>query len=450
MAGDPAELAYGHCLAVLGDPARAAETAAAALRRAGRSRGLVLAHARHQALLTAEETASADPATVRVDSSDPAALAAALAMTKPAVERSVLDIRHRTGTDRAALGRALCASPTVAALRAADIAEEWDRDLDPAMLAGLGPGDCTDLAALTAEEHLDTVSDLLAAAPTVALHAEVCEGCADRLRAMASVRTLFSRYPEPIPDEVRVAGRVSRRRRPSAVPPPVFGLTGADRPRRAAPIAIACAAAAVVIAVVATAWPRDDEGKRVEALTKLPSHASSLALGTPQSSGTVARVPLNNATGEDLEWTAEVSVPWAEPRPGQGTIERNGTANVLVALLASAPEGDVRARLTVRGSDGSSAVTELTWTVERQPEIAAAVTGCDVKVSVVEDGELRALTLHWRDTAEHEAPLAEGPEGYSAMLPPPRQTPITWWITATDERGNTARTADAAIQPGAC
>jgi len=449
MAGDPAELAYGHCLAVLGDPARAQETAAAALRRAGRARGLVLAHARYQALLAAD-VATPDPTEVALDAGDPAGVATALAATKPAVERSVLDVRNRTATDRAALGRALGATPTVAALRSADIAEEWDRDLDPAMLAVLGPGDCVELAALLADERLATVADLLAVAPTVGLHVADCESCRDRLRAMASVRTLFAPDPGPVPDEVRLAGRVSRRKRPSAVPPPVFGLTGADRARRGIPMAIAVAVAAAVLAVVVAAWPDRDNDERVQALTKLPSGASSLELGAARTTDKVATVPLGNATAENLEWTAEVSAPWAELRPPRGSIERNGSTDVVVALLPTAPEGDIRAKLTVRGSDGSSAVTELTWTVEREPEIAASATGCDVKVSVVEDGELRALTLHWRDTAEHDAPLAEGPDGYSAMLPPPAQGPITWWVAATDDRGNSARSADAVIQPGAC
>src|SRR5690349_7419404 len=55
MAGDPAELAFGHALAMLGDPEAAAEVANTALRRAGRSRGLVLAHARQQAVARAAE-----------------------------------------------------------------------------------------------------------------------------------------------------------------------------------------------------------------------------------------------------------------------------------------------------------------------------------------------------------------------------------------------------------
>ena len=449
MAGDPAELAFGHCLAVLGDPARAADTAAAALRRAGRARGLVLAHARHQALLAWDDGDWPDPTALSADQSDPGEAARALAATRPALERSVVDIRNRTGTDRAALGRALGATPTVAALRASDIAEEWDRDLDPALLALLGPGDCVDLAALLADLDLATVADLLAAAPAVAAHTAGCESCADRLRAMASVRALVGRDTEAVPDDVRVAGRVSRRRRSSASPPPLFGLSGAARARRGLPIAIAVAAAAVIVAVAVAAWPGGSDDKRVQALTKLPSTGGSLTLGPAATNGTTAAVTLDNSATKNLGWKAELSVPWAEARPASGTVEPNGRGELFVQLLDTAPEGDVRAKLTVTASDGSTAVTELTWTVEREPEIAASATGCDIKVSVVEDGELTALVLHWRDTVDHEAPITEGPEGYTTMLAP-STVPVTWWITATDARGNSARSPQSVIPPGTC
>jgi hypothetical protein len=45
--------------------------------------------------------------------------------------------------------------------------------------------------------------------------------------------------------------------------------------------------------------------------------------------------------------------------------------------------------------------------------------------------------------------MAESDQGYVASLP---STPagIAWWVTATDSRGNQAKTPDANLAPGAC
>ena len=105
MAGDPAELAYGHALAMLGDPGAATEVAALALRRAGRARTQVLAHARAEAVARAAQDEPVDIDTLQTLVLDLPALAATLASTRPPQERAALDVRARTAGDLAALGR---------------------------------------------------------------------------------------------------------------------------------------------------------------------------------------------------------------------------------------------------------------------------------------------------------------------------------------------------------
>src|SRR5438105_7806505 len=168
VAGDLADQAFGHCFVVLGDRQQAEDAALVALRRAGRSRSSVLAHARYQAL---ERAAGLDaPQADTPAPNDLLELAVLLAATRPAAERAVLDLRNRL--DRAELGRALGLPATAAADRADAIGEAWDRELDPLLMARLGPGDCLLLAAVLADADLahPTLSGLTAIGPSVASH----------------------------------------------------------------------------------------------------------------------------------------------------------------------------------------------------------------------------------------------------------------------------------------
>src|SRR5437868_6581275 len=95
---------FSHALAVLGTGPAAEDVALVAVRRGGRSRVVALAFARHLSLERAADTAPAPPA-------EPPAtvveLAQALAFTRPAVERAVVDLSGRHALDRAGLGRVL-------------------------------------------------------------------------------------------------------------------------------------------------------------------------------------------------------------------------------------------------------------------------------------------------------------------------------------------------------
>jgi hypothetical protein len=447
MAGDPAELAFGHALAMLGDPDAATDVAITALRRAGRARSSVLAHARQQAVTRAQDDEPVDIATLQTQVLDLPALAATLASTRPPEERAALDVRARTTGDLAALGDALGMRPTAAADKCAAIADEWERALDPALLAFSGPGECEGLAQLLDAADIETVAGLLSIAPAVHAHARECTLCGDRVRAMSPVRAFFSGGNVEVPDAVRDVGHVSRRRRPAAAPPPLFPTEKA-RARRRWPALVAAvvvlAAGGVVIGLIS----RSGDDDKVNALTKMPEKAA-LALSDAEVAGDTAKVHLRNPSDHAISYRAATSAEWATVTPRTGRIPAHDAAVLTVRALGTAPEGNVSATLTITTSIGGALSREVTWTLEHAPDLDATAEGCAVDVHVVEQGQLTSLVLHWRDATEHESDIAQSPDGYHAQLASEAE-PITWWVTATDDRGNTAQTPDRIIQPGAC
>ncbi|MBA2609468.1 MAG: hypothetical protein H0U92_11040 [Actinobacteria bacterium] len=452
MVSDPAELAFGHALAMLGDPDAASEVATVALRRAGRARGLVLAHARHEAVSRATEDPPVDLASIQAMVMDLPALAATLASTRPAEERAALDLRARTSGDLAALGEAFGTRPTAASDRCNDIAESWEASLDPALLAFSGPGDCEGLAEVLSGHDLDTVADLVAVAPAARAHAEDCTVCSDRLRAMASVRGFFSDTNAEVPPPVREVSRVSRTKRPSAKPPPLFPSDALARKRRQplTPMRLTAGLVAVGVATagVAYAASRDSAPGALTRLTRL-SKTDALSIAAPAVTGEVATVAVQNPTDKAITYRAKTSVKWASVSPLRGVIEPRGSTNLVLQALGTAPEGNDRATLVVTTGSGASTEQEVMWTLEHPPDLDANATGCSVEVNVVEEGKLTSLVLHWRDTADHEVDITNGAEGYEADLTP-NGAPITYWVTAVDERGNHARTADQVIAADAC
>lgn len=450
--GDPAELAYGHALAMLGDPDAAADVAIAALRRAGRARGLVLAYAREQAVARAADAEPVDIATLQTLVLDLPALAATLASTRPADERAALDVRARTSGDLAALGEALGMRPSEAADKCNEIADLWERTLDPAMLAFTGPGECEALTAILDAADTETVAGLLNVAPAVHAHAQEDTACGDRLRAMAPVRSFFSDTTVDTPAAVREAGRISRTKRPSAAPAPLFATAAAATQRlrqsvtpRRALVAIV-AIAAVIGTVVATRGTSPSELKK---LTKL-SKENALVLTTPQVSGNVAVIQVRNTTNKIVGFTATSSEPWAQISAIRGRISAHGTRHITITAVDSAPEGTVRATINVMTTGGAGAVQEVEWTIERAPDLDATAVGCDVSVNVVEEGDLKSVVLHWIDlNGEHSVDITSGAEGYKAELAPEGED-LTYWVSAQDARGNQSRTTDQVIPAGAC
>lgn len=447
--------------------AAAEEVAAAAVRRGGRSRWAVLGHARDGVLACAADHAPA-PDLDAPAPDDLTDLAAALAATRPAIERVIVDLESRHDLDLGGFARALGLPVAHAGARAAAVSAAWQHQLDPVVLARLGAGGCEALAViLPVEEHVDddaverpeptvvTLRELIDLGPAVADHAAGCEACGDRLRSMVSVRTLLAQRPVHgvAPATVRAAAAPSRLRRPTP-PPPIEPEPLVRRWLRP----VATAAAAVLVAgtggVIAAAVRGDDDGDRrqVEALTRVPDGGSALVVDPAAVEGTTPPpVVLANRSGRAVEWAATADVAWLQVVPADGALEPGGRTELRIGVTSAAPEGPARGAVRISATDGSATVVRLSTTVERPPEVAATATGCDISVTVEDEGEVRAVELHWVEgpADERVVPLPAGDAGYTGRLVnSPGAT--TWWVTASDARGNVARTPDENVPANTC
>ena len=251
-----AAIAFSHALAVLGDPVKAEKVAVSALRKGAHSRIAILAHARFMALDLARG-ADLEAKAVPV-ASDLRLAAAQLAGTRPPLERAIVDLELRYGLDATSFARVLGVSADRAAERSAAVAAAWSDNLDPAMMAWLGPGSCPDLQVVLSNagvwpRHSSTgehssglaatgtdnraatlgpsieiepsillVRELLSVAPAVAAHTDVCEVCGQRLALLTPVRTVVGQSaPGSVPSQVTGAARAARRRLAGPLPPSI-------------------------------------------------------------------------------------------------------------------------------------------------------------------------------------------------------------------------------------
>lgn len=444
MASHVAASAFGHCLAMVRDEEVAAHLAAVAVRRGGRSLGNVLGHARHQALAWAQDT-PLPPVELGADAGA-TDVAWALAASRPPVELAIIDLSGRYGLGRAGLGTALGLSPAVAAARVATVGQSWDAELDPALLAWLGPGDCDGLAAVLDGAVRTSAPELLRLAGDVAAHSAACDACGDRRRAAASVRLLVAGTPLPVPPLPVVAAAGRGRLQPPHLPPPLE-----PRRRRVGVWAVAGVAAVAVVvggaAAVTRAGSDDDPGSAsTRALAMLPDARSSLELLPSELELSAGEVSLLNTSEADVAWEADADASWLEVVPARGRLEA-GREQVL-RLDGSPPEGEVRTRVRVSGEDGSAAAATLVGTVEHPPDLGATAVRCRVTAMVEDETEV-SLVLHARDGTgtETQRPMVVTDAGARADLPAGR-APLTWWVSAVDGRGNQARTADVVVPSG--
>ena len=438
MPADLVDATFGHCLAVSREAEAAEDAAKVALQRGGRSRLGVLAHARHESLIRATGSA---PLAGDEAPADLLALAWLLAGTRPPVERAVVDLDTRHQLGRAELGRVLGLSASAAAGLATTYGESWDRELAPAVMAWLGPGDCPELATL-----LDDAGEPLAAAPVVAEHVEECPACGDRRRAMATVRSIVAQVPFPeAPSAVRAAAG-GRRLLPTAPPPPIV-------PNRRYTWAVRAAAAVALLtlaggALVALSRDGDGRDRRVDRLTAVGARA----LVVSDARVEVGRsFTVTNTSSRPVRWEAAASVPWLELSPAGGELAPQAAQQVRVQPTADAPEGEVDAVITITGADGSTVATAVVGTHDEAPQVGASVEGCVINAAVEDAGEVQSVLLHWRAATGGEAtlPMAPTTTGWRAQFPP-ELGGGSFWVEAIDARGNRAGTAVHPLPAASC
>ncbi len=474
---------------VLGDGERAMAVTSAALRRGGWSRSTSLAHVRAECLGAVGSGATPAEAADRTIPIGLPELAWALAAHRPPDERSVADLATRQRLEPTRLGRALALTPTEAAVHAQGILDVWQADLGPAVMAALGSGGCEGLAAIlspvseplrapdgdtavgpavdrdaavpAAEAGNDaaplgeqpgverpTLRRLLGLAPAVRAHAEECDVCGDRLRALVPLRSLLAQLGfEPAPAPVRQVANRARFRRP-VLPVP---LSRPVPPRRrwlvpVAVLAVGAAAATGGLALVRRQGRPSATAVRVADLTR-PSALTLFPTRVVQSQP----LTLANTGRARLLWTASTGASWLHVKPQNGVLEHGGTVRLTLATDPSAPEGVHDVSATVTGSDGSSVAAIARMDVEHAPTVAAAAEGCDIRAMVIDDAEVSSVVLHWQapGQAEQTAALSVAGDGsYTGRLP--GTAAVRWWITATDGRNNLARTGDELRPATAC
>ena len=448
MAGDPAELAYGHALAMLGDPDAATEVAdhGAAPRRPVPS---PRAGPRPRTKRSAgpRTTSPSTSTTLQTVVLDLPALAATLASTRPPEERAALDIRARTGGDLVALGEASACGPTDAADKCTEIAESWERDARP------GAAGLQRRRRVRRTRRPSSTTPRLRRWPScstsrrlVHTHCLDCTVCIDRVRAMASVRNFFSDAVVPrCRKRCATPALVSRTKRPSAEPSPLFADQG---PCPEAPVSAAKRRGGRGAGRGARRLRRigrRSDNQLDDSLTKVA--AARWARGSRANPTTDVR--LRNNSSKAVRYTLSSAARWLQLSPAAGRLGAGEAVAVAATLSDDAPEGDIRATVTCtrrvarrrhRNFRGRSNGRRI-W-----PRCRRLLGGCDTSSKT-------ATSPVWCCTgatpSEHELDIGKDADGYAAELRPDNG-PITYWVTAADTRGNAARTADAVIEPGAC
>lgn len=396
-----AAIAYSHAQSLTENPYVAESIAAASLRRGAHSRLAVIAHARHQALGHARRSPLTDPK----DSAESELrnLALQLAHSRPALERSIVDLELRYSLDPSSFARVLGLTNSRAIARSAAITQTWSELLDPAVMAWLGPGSCDELATMLTHARLwprsadvpvissidstgpipllstgtegiaadvqpkqsvtspiVTVGALLEVAPAVRAHSLHCDICAERLRMLTPVRVMVGQTPiENVPESVAEAAKTAYRRIPTPLPPSIEPHRIDVSRLRIPAFTVAALAAAILVGVLIVKRDGGNEPSQADRVAKLVDAATpSSLLATPSIvTSTTKTASLANNADVMITWNISANVPWLAFDPTSGTLQP--TQSVSIALKPNEPiDNRTDAAVTIVGSDGSRQVLQ--------------------------------------------------------------------------------------------
>jgi hypothetical protein len=177
---------------------------------------------------------------------------------------------------------------------------------------------------------------------------------------------------------------------------------------------------------------------------------------------------LANTGGQPLHFTVRAGAPWLRAVTDQGTLPPGQRLSVGVAVDRTvAPEGAATSELRVR-STGGSGMIPVRAGVERPPALSGLETtpqmiirmGCpgstpaQVRAMVVEESGTRHVEVHWRgpDQVEQMTDMVgDRPSSFVGSLGPfPTAGDVTWWISATDSRGNSTTSAPESLRVSDC
>ncbi|MGQ0520987.1 MAG: RNA polymerase sigma factor [Actinomycetota bacterium] len=208
--------------------------------------------------------------------------------------------------------------------------------------------------------------------------------------------------------------------------------------------------------------------------TTAPAPAPVLVVATPAldlgTAATSAPLRFANGGGQALAWTVTSPAPALTAAPASGVLAPGAEATVTVTLdRAGVAEGEVRVELLVGGrgaADGAAvapAAVPVTAVQERPPVVSglaterprlvfASSTCATTRATAdVSDESTLTVVLTWRQATGPATEVAMGvvgPGRYGATIgpvPTPGGGDVSWFVTATDARGNRTRSPDRVL-----
>lgn len=360
---DLAQTALGHALMVTNRWETANLVALASVRRSLHSSVGVLAHARHLAIEQASDIPAFD--LNELASNEIREFAQQLAMTRPALERAIVDLSGRQGLKGKRLGKTLGVSASDADARAMQTNRAWDTELDPAILAWLGPGSCESLSAILLENRLwpkppstpaasidstgpipivDVNNELVVSTPSIQSylrtvpeildHVATCEACEARLQSLNGVADILNHVPLPEPGrDLLKALQPYKHRVGSPLPPSIEPRRFDFRRLRTPFLTVLFVVVVTVGGFFAHHLQRDgdmpSQKDRVERLigdANVGFSASSTVL-SPRT----PTLQLSNHEDKPLMWHAVASADWLLVTPSNGRLEPGTSVSVRVS-----------------------------------------------------------------------------------------------------------------------
>ena len=408
-------------------------------------------------------------------------------------DRSVLDLHLRQGLQGQELAAAMGVKEHHATVLLGRVRDHVERSLGALLVARTGRQDCAELDELLSGWD-GSLSPLLR--KRVARHIDNCDICGERRRRMVSPAALLAGVPIlPAPAYLRdlvlddatlaasrssdgqyVTTRVQHWAPMVAAAVALLVVAGAAffafRPATA-PVSATAVAPSPATMQAATMTPESvvvtpsaeptDSAEATAPAAQAPAIevlSDSINFGDTE---TEAALQFRNAGGRELSWTVSSTDDAVAVSPSAGLLGPDESVEVTVLLdRDSLPEGNFGSSLQISGAGAVD--VPVSAAVDRAPAISdlsasrssivfgsAAGRCATVAVSATVTDDLPVIVqVLWQASSSGASEVSATKSGdtYTATLGPvstPGSGQISWWVTATDERGNAARSNAQAI-----